>query len=389
VYHPLDQGSTVPWAAARQTGTSALAAAPAHAAVAVAAGQSYRVRPGDRLGDLADRFGLSVGALAAANGLQPPYVIRVGQELRIPGQAPGAGPEGTMVAQRQGGSSPIESTELAPLLPKSVIAEVAPEDKPAAAEKQVAALDLAPLPPPSREAVAPVVTGPTPELKPRKSAPAPATETERYTVRSGETLSGIARRLGVGMSELAKANGIKAPYRLYAGQRLHVPGGDGAYRTAVVDLGDDGPGTVRLATGKPPPLQGDGFLWPVNGKVIGKYGPIDQWRRRDGIDIAARRGAPVLAAEDGIVAYAGSGIRGYGQMILLRHDEGYITTYAHNASLLVEVGDIVRRGQVIARVGDSGDATQTMLHFELRKGREPIDPETRLVHDDRAFASVE
>ena len=127
----------------------------------------------------------------------------------------------------------------------------------------------------------------------------------------------------------------------------------------------------------------------MNGKIIGKYGPIDQWRRRDGIDIAAPRGAPVLAAQDGIVAYAGSGIRGYGEMILLRHDHGYITTYAHNASLLVEVGDVVRRGQVIARVGDSGDATQTMLHFELRKGREPIDPETLLVHDDRALASAE
>jgi murein DD-endopeptidase MepM/ murein hydrolase activator NlpD len=207
-------------------------------------------------------------------------------------------------------------------------------------------------------------------------------------VRSGETLSGIARRLDVGLSELAKANGIKPPYRLYAGQKLQVPA-DAAYRTTVVDLGHDEPRTVRLATGTPPPLQGDDFLWPVNGKVIGKYGPIDQWRRRDGIDIAARRGAPVLAAQDGIVVYAGSGIRGYGEMILLRHDQGYITTYAHNATLLVEVGGIVRRGQVIARVGDSGDATQSMLHFELRKGRQPIDPETRLVQDDRTLASVE
>ena len=100
-------------------------------------------------------------------------------------------------------------------------------------------------------------------------------------------------------------------------------------------------GSVRLATGDPPPLAGDDFLWPVNGKVIGAFGKIDQWRRRDGIDIAARRGAPVLAAQDGIVAYAGEGIRGYGKMILLRHDQGYITTYAHNAAILVEVGDRV------------------------------------------------
>jgi murein DD-endopeptidase MepM/ murein hydrolase activator NlpD len=207
-------------------------------------------------------------------------------------------------------------------------------------------------------------------------------------VRADETLSGIAQRLDVGLTELAQANGISEPYRVHVGQELRVPHG-GSYRTTTVTLGDDEPRTVRLATGTPPPLKGDDFLWPVNGKVVGGYGPIDQWRRRDGIDIAARRGAPVLAAQDGIVAYAGDGIRGYGQMILLRHDQGYITTYAHNATLLVDVGDMVQRGQVIARVGDTGDATRTMLYFELRKGRQPIDPQTRLVHDSTTLASTE
>jgi murein DD-endopeptidase MepM/ murein hydrolase activator NlpD len=154
-------------------------------------------------------------------------------------------------------------------------------------------------------------------------------------------------------------------------------------------LGDDEPRTVRPATGVPPPLKNADFLWPVSGKVIGSFGPIDQWSRRNGIDIAARRGAPVLAAQDGIVAYAGDVIREYGQMILLRHDQGYITTYAHNAALLVGVGDVVRRGQVIARVGDSGDTNRSMLYFELRKGRTPIDPQTRLVHDATAMAITE
>jgi murein DD-endopeptidase MepM/ murein hydrolase activator NlpD len=138
-----------------------------------------------------------------------------------------------------------------------------------------------------------------------------------------------------------------------------------------------------------PPLKNADFLWPVSGKVIGSFGPIDQWRRRNGIDIAARWGAPVLAAQDGIVAYAGDVIREYGQMILLLHDQGYITTYAHNAALLVGVGDVVRRGQVIARVGDSGNTNRSMLYFELRKGRTPIDPQTRLVHDGTAMAITE
>jgi murein DD-endopeptidase MepM/ murein hydrolase activator NlpD len=250
---------------------------------------------------------------------------------------------------------------------------------------------VTPAPRPARDAVASAAeAGPLPRLKPEDVAALAKAATraaDRYTVRSGETLSGIAKRLHVGLSELADANGIDQPYRVNAGQKLRVPHGN-AQKTTTVDLGDREPQTVRLATGDPPPLKGDDFLWPVNGKVIGKYGPIDQWRRRDGIDIAARRGAPVLAAQDGIVAYAGDGIRGYGQLILLRHEQGYITTYAHNASLLVGAGDVVRRGQVIARVGDSGDAAQTMLHFELRKGRKPIDPETRLVIDSTAVAST-
>jgi murein DD-endopeptidase MepM/ murein hydrolase activator NlpD len=360
IYQPLDQGSSVPWAAAHQGGPGTGVAS------AELPGDNYVVRRGDRLGRLADRFGLTVPELAEANDLQPPYVIRVGQVLRVPAHAPGAGPAATMVAQGEPGPAAGGVVELAPVRSKSMPAKVA-------APGQVAALEVAALPP-AKDTVA--ASGP--------AAPA----TQRYTVRPGETLSGIARRLDVGLTELARANHLTAPYRLYAGQRLQVPEG-GAYRTAVVELGDGAPSTVRLATGTPPPLNGNDFLWPVNGKVVGKYGPIDQWRRRDGIDIAARRGAPVLAAQDGIVAYAGDGIRGYGQMILLRHDQGYITTYAYNATLLVEVGDVVRRGQVIARVGDTGDATQTMLHFELRKGRKPIDPETRLVRDGTTLASTE
>jgi murein DD-endopeptidase MepM/ murein hydrolase activator NlpD len=374
----------VPWAHAHQSaGGAASANGPAGvASAATLPSDGYRVRPGDRLGLLADRFGLSVPELARANHLQPPYIIRVGQVLRIPGQAPAIGPQERMVAE-SGRRPPVASVAVAVLLPDSVASEGPAKDEVAT---QVATLDVAALPPPDRSTAAPpAAAGLTPELKPaRLAAPSAA----RYTVRSGETLSGIARRLDVGLTELARANDIREPYALHAGQQLRVPR-EGSYRTTTIRLGEDEARTVHLGTGSPPPLDGDDFLWPVNGKVIGAYGPIDQWRRRDGIDIAARRGAPVLAAQDGIVAYAGDGIRGYGQMVLLRHDQDYITTYAHNATLLVRAGDVVRRGQVIARVGDSGDATQTMLHFELRKGRKPIDPQTRLVHDARTLASAE
>jgi murein DD-endopeptidase MepM/ murein hydrolase activator NlpD len=373
IYQPLDRGSRVPWAGHQ-------AAAPAEATAFAAAvpppsEERYRVRRGDRLGDLAQSYGVSVAALARLNGLEPPYVIVVDQELRIPSHALGAAPAPTVAASRAVRPQRVAAIEAPPPQPRNHgLAQVRP------GPQEVAALE---------EAAPPSKDWPTPRPK-----PAPATSIEpgagpagdRHTVRRGETLAGIARRHDVGMTDLAEANGIHAPYRVYAGQKLRIPGGD-APRTTTVALGHSD-ASVRLGTGAPPPLNGNDFLWPVNGKVIGAFGPIDQWRRRDGIDIAARRGAPVLAAQDGIVAYAGDGIPGYGEMILLRHDQGYITTYAHNATLLVEVGDVVRRGQVIARVGDTGEATQSMLHFELRKGRTPIDPETRLVSADTAMAST-
>jgi murein DD-endopeptidase MepM/ murein hydrolase activator NlpD len=372
VYHPVDQGSNVPWAQAH-SGAGAMVSAQG-------TGGTYVVRSGDRLGGLADRYGLSVRQLAQANHLPPPYTIRVGQVLRIPGRGPGA----IMVARSEprskagapgGGVSP---------LPRWAPTKATARHE-SSASRQVAALDVTELALPAGDNPRPrVAATATPVALAQPAAPAGP----RYTVRAGETLSEVARRLDVGLTELAQANGVSEPYRLYAGQQLRVPH-DKSAGTTTVTLRDGEPRTVRLATGAPPPLKGDDFLWPVNGKVVGSYGWIDQWRRRDGIDIAARRGAPVLAAQDGIVAYAGDGIPSYGQMILLRHDQGYITTYAHNATLLVDVGDMVQRGQVIARVGDSGDAAQTMLYFELRKGRKPIDPQTRLVRDTTTLASTE
>jgi murein DD-endopeptidase MepM/ murein hydrolase activator NlpD len=267
---------------------------PAEAVVAAAQPQMpadqptrHRVAAGDRLGAVAQAYGVSLEALAKANDLSPPYVIYVGQMLRVP-----------------------SGSEAAPV---------------------------------------------------------------RYVVRQGDTLSDVARRFDVALAAVAATNGIASPYRLSVGQSLAIPGVQTA--KAVPDAA-------------PPPLTGRGFLWPVSGKVIGGYGVTPSGQHRNGINIAARKGAPVVAAEDGIVVYASDGIDGYGRMILVRHDEGYITTYAHNATLLVEVGDVVRRGQVIARVGDTGDVSTSQLHFELRRGTEPINPEAVLVRDSTAVAST-
>jgi murein DD-endopeptidase MepM/ murein hydrolase activator NlpD len=141
----------------------------------------------------------------------------------------------------------------------------------------------------------------------------------------------------------------------------------------------------------PPPLPpvkpGRGFIWPVKGAVIAEYGSTGKGQHNDGINIAVPKGTPVVAADDGVVAYAGNELRGFGNLLLLKHADGWMTAYAHNDALLVKRGDTVRRGQQIARSGDSGGVSQPQLHFELRQGTHAIDPMTQLRGDRPSPAS--
>ncbi len=128
----------------------------------------------------------------------------------------------------------------------------------------------------------------------------------------------------------------------------------------------------------PPPASGSGFMWPINGDVIAEFGPQEKGRHNDGINIAAPRGTPVRAVESGVVAYAGNELRGFGNLLLVKHDNGWVSAYAHNGALLVQRGDTVSRGQVIARVGNSGSVATPQLHFQLRKGPRAVDPRSYL-----------
>ena len=126
--------------------------------------------------------------------------------------------------------------------------------------------------------------------------------------------------------------------------------------------------------GPPPPRAGKTFLWPLRGRVIATFGEQGKGLHNDGINIQAPRGTPIKAAENGVVRYAGNEIRGFGNLLLIRHAGGYMTAYAHADTLLVKRGDTVHRGQVIARVGATGSATEPQLHFEIREGSQPVDP---------------
>ena len=123
-----------------------------------------------------------------------------------------------------------------------------------------------------------------------------------------------------------------------------------------------------------PALSGGKFLWPVNGKIVSRFGAKDGGLHNDGLNIAAPQGTPVRAAENGVVAYAGNELRGFGNLLLIRHADGWMSAYAHNDALLVQRGDRVARGQTIARVGRTGNVATPQLHFELRRGAGPVDP---------------
>ena len=116
------------------------------------------------------------------------------------------------------------------------------------------------------------------------------------------------------------------------------------------------------------------FRWPVRGKVITSYGAKTNGKANDGINVAVPEGTPVKAAEDGVVAYSGNELKGYGNLVLVRHSNGYVTAYAHASELMVKRGDTIKRGQIIAKSGQSGEVGSPQLHFEIRKGSSPVDP---------------
>jgi len=212
----------------------------------------------------------------------------------------------------------------------------------------------------------------------------------QHVVRRGETFYGIARRYGANPYALARANGLPPPYDIRAGQTLLLSGieGQAAERTPE-KTGEKTAGrktaaapVIKRSAGRPPPAaiprppaaSGKGFVWPVRGRVISGFGAKAKGLRNDGINIAAARGTPVIAAENGVVAYAGNELRGFGNLLLIKHAGGWVSAYAHNDTVLVKRGQRVGKGQAVATVGSTGGVKSPQLHFEIRRGRTAKDP---------------
>lgn len=208
-----------------------------------------------------------------------------------------------------------------------------------------------------------------------------------HLVAKGESVYGIARKYGVPMSALVRANAIPPPYHISPGRKLRIPGATSPrVRVASRTPGTSGTGYTRPVppqresarvsgpVGKPPPRAGRGFQWPLRGRILIAFGPRGGGLHNDGINILARPGASVRSAENGVVAYAGNELQGFGNLLLIKHAGGWMTAYAHVGKLLVRRGQKVRRGQTIARVGRTGNVAQPQLHFEIRRGDQPVNP---------------
>jgi len=239
------------------------------------------------------------------------------------------------------------------------------------------------------------------------------------TVRDGDTIYGIAGRYGVSVADLIDANDLTDKDRIYTGEVLRVPGA--ARKPRYADSGvpvprpkpryGRGAPVITLAAYKPQDDSDlDGaqsvidrlggspndrdvsayqdmsrdngfarFAWPISGRIISPFGANTTGERNDGINIAADRGTPIHAAADGVVTYSGNELKGYGNLVLIKHTDGYVTAYAHAERTLVNRGDKVSRGQVIAYSGETGDVTEPQLHFEIRHDTKPVDPKPLLV----------
>ena len=314
-------------------------------------GTPVEVKPGETAQTLSQRHGVPVAAIIKANNLPDAAAIKPGQRLVIPR------PEGQLT-----------TGSVTPPRPQPPVA--------------------APTPAPARQ----VLTKREPLV---------------HVVTPGETLSKISRQYKKSVSEIAKANKIPPHTMVKMGDRLIIPGHFAApgpvasvqpqpqkSAQAPVPAPAPIPAQPKVVTPAPPPTahtitptveqpKDKGpvatatamprFRWPVHGRVIANFGS-KSGQQNDGINVAVPEGTPIKAAEDGVVAYAGNELKTYGNLVLIRHANGFVTAYAHASEILVKRDEHIKRGQIIAKSGQTGNVSAPQLHFEIRKGSSPVDP---------------
>lgn len=213
-------------------------------------------------------------------------------------------------------------------------------------------------------------------------------KTYYHTVKKGDTLYSISKKYGTDVTTLSRANHISSPSALYVGQKLLIPSGtntasytpaaSSSKTTTVSSSSKKSSGWSTQSSAaqrtKVTKYRKNKFEWPVKGSIISKFGPAGKGINNDGINIAATKGTAVKAADGGTVVYSGNELKGYGNLILIKHSDGWVTAYAHNEKLFVRKGQKVIKGEKIATVGSTGGVNRPQLHFETRAGKNAHNP---------------
>ena len=305
--------------------------------------QTYVVRPGDALYAVARQNNVDASELVRVNDLKPPYRLLIGQTLILPGRIVEAPASVPLTPASQ---SEVQHVEL---LPPPTTASVAAASTPAATTSSTAGGDTITTVP-----LAPLPSQAQPQPSEAAAPEAPA------AVASAESAPVV-----VPSPPPPAVADYPAPAEEKASPATPAPPANAKLASLPpAESAPSGPGGAS----------GGRFLWPVRGKIISGYGQKEGGLFNDGINIAVKEGTPVVAADSGAVVYAGNEIRGFGNLVLIKHANGWMTAYAHNEALLVRRGEEVRRGQIIARAGASGTVQVPQLHFEIRRGSHAVDP---------------
>lgn len=319
----------------------------------------YVVQRGDTVYGISRRFDVPIRGIIDANALTPPYTLLIGQRLHIPQPPVHVVQRGDTVygISRRYGVEMTELVRLNRITPPYTI--------------RIGETLILPNQPAARVAAAPA-PAPAPRTRIAENPVPPVPEVERQPLPQPPPVSG-----GEAPQDRSPAGAPLPPVKPRSGSSIGEPatptsGVAVATVTPAQPPPRVKPASVALPT--PPRRSNERFLWPVRGPILSSFGAKDGGLHNDGLNIGAPLGTPVVAAENGVVAYAGSELRGFGNLLLVKHSDGYVTAYAHNQMLLVGRGDLVRRGQTIARVGSTGSVRSPQLHFEIRRGSRAIDP---------------
>ncbi len=295
--------------------------------------QDHVVASGESLSVIAEAYRVDQSDLAAANNLAPPYTLQPGQRLTLP-------PRRTPVIASAESYRVVTPSRVPPQAASVEPTSLGPGE------------DIGFEPPPSGSTAVTVET--LEPFDPESTEPAAAEPMPE------EPASSPGAPLQLGPQGPATVDTAPAP----------EPVGEADAEVAALP-----PPTAPPAPAiSGPPPRGDRFGWPLVGNIVSDFGPKPDGTHNDGINIAAARGATVAAADDGVVAYSGNELRGYGNLLLIRHDGDWVTAYAHLDEVLVQRGDRISVGQPIATVGSSGTVGSPQLHFEIRRGTEAVDP---------------